>query len=235
VNYVGIDGCKLGWFYVQINSDRSYQLGVVTSIREISKFITPDDIVLLDIPIGLRESGSQERLCDKEARRLLSPKRSSSVFPAPCRPALAEDSYSAGSKVNFERTGRKLSQQSWAISMKIREVDAFMTEMGSSLNIREMHPEVCFWSFNNNSPLDFAKKKKAGFEERMELVRSYYEESDTVVDQAVGRYLRKDVARDDILDALVGAVTAMYPLMSVPYSREYDEKGLPMEIVYAKL
>lgn len=234
MRYFGIDGCKLGWFFVQINSDHSYQIGVMTSIYEIIERARPDDIILLDIPIGLRDSGSEERLCDKEARRLLKPKRSSSVFPAPCRPSLYEDNYSAASQTNFEKTGRRLSQQSWAISAKIREVDEFMVKKGSSVRFREMHPEVCFRSLNDNSPLDFAKKKKPGFDERMTLLRSYYENSDSVVKQAMEKFLRKEVARDDILDALVGAITAMVPLMTVPDSPEYDERGLPMEIVYAE-
>ena len=45
----------------------------------------------------------------------------------------------------------------------------------------------------------------------------------------------KDIARDDILDALVAAVVARHghgKLQSVPNVPQKDPKGLPMEMVY---
>ena len=52
---------------------------------------------------------------------------------------------------------------------------------------------------------------------------------------ALNTYKRKDVAADDILDAMVGAVTAMhYPgIKTLPEEPIKDEEGLAMEIVYA--
>ncbi|MEQ9563370.1 MAG: hypothetical protein RLN69_12685, partial [Woeseiaceae bacterium] len=46
---------------------------------------------------------------------------------------------------------------------------------------------------------------------------------------------RKDLAKDDILDALVGAVTAsFYPSLEVlPHDPVKDDEGVPMEMVYA--
>lgn len=46
-------------------------------------------------------------LCDTAARKALG-KRASSVFPAPCR------------------SGRRLSEQSWALFPKIRQVDEYL-------------------------------------------------------------------------------------------------------------
>src|SRR5262249_23282406 len=46
-------------------------------------------------------------------------------------------------------------------------------------------------------------------------------------------YHRKDVARDDILDALVALVTATLELRTLPEVAEVDTEGLPMEIVYS--
>ena len=46
-------------------------------------------------------------------------------------------------------------------------------------------------------------------------------------------YPRKIVARDDILDALVAAVTGMNELRTVPGNPEVDSCGLPMEMVYS--
>ena len=52
---------------------------------------------------------------------------------------------------------------------------------------------------------------------------------------ALDTYKRKDVAADDILDALVGAVTAMHlpAIKTLPENPVKDEEGLAMEIVYA--
>jgi predicted RNase H-like nuclease len=83
------------------------------------------DTILVDIPIGLRESGQQERLCDPDARRILGPPRSSSVFPVPCRPSLYVREYREASRVIERHTGRRPSRQSWNIAGKIREVFGF--------------------------------------------------------------------------------------------------------------
>jgi predicted RNase H-like nuclease len=235
VNYFGIDGCRSGWFYVQLDDNHNFQIGVLSSIVDLLDIAQSTDIVLLDIPIGLSESGKDERTCDKEARQLLKPKRSSSVFPSPCRPALYADSYSQGSAINYQNTGRKLSQQSWAIASKIKEVDEFVINYPSKVAIREMHPEICFWSLNERLPLDHAKKKKEGFEERLNLLSKHFKPTGAIVEKAMSEFLRKELARDDVLDALVGAVMAMHPLKSIPGTPVFDDKGIRMEMVYAEL
>lgn len=55
------------------------------------------------------------------------------------------------------------------------------------------------------------------------------------IKSAMSKFLRKDLAKDDILDALVLALTAAYPsekLVTFPPNPPYDEKQLRMEIVY---
>jgi len=51
-------------------------------------------------------------------------------------------------------------------------------------------------------------------------------------------YRRSEVARDDIVDALVVAATAAVPdasLRTVPFIPEHDSKRLPMEMVYSTI
>lgn len=52
---------------------------------------------------------------------------------------------------------------------------------------------------------------------------------------ALSKYRRKDVARDDILDALVASITAKLSfqkgLKSIPEIPEKDSQGLPMQVV----
>ena len=57
-----------------------------------------------------------------------------------------------------------------------------------------------------------------------------------VIYYSLRQYARKDVAEDDILDALVAAVTASRKeegLLTIPDNPEFDSEGLPMEMVVA--
>ncbi|GAH18379.1 unnamed protein product, partial [marine sediment metagenome] len=52
---------------------------------------------------------------------------------------------------------------------------------------------------------------------------------------ALDQFLRKDLTRDDILDALVLAVSAGFSsksIKTVPLNPPRDPKGLPMQIVF---
>ena len=99
-----------------------------------------------------------------------------------------------------------------------------------------MHPEVAFWAFNGQSSLTHGKKKAAGSEERLNVLSRLFPQAEDCYEEALNTYRRKDVARDDILDAMVGAVTAIqYPnIKTLPSYPLVDETGLAMEIVYAE-
>jgi predicted RNase H-like nuclease len=189
---------------------------------------------LIDIPIGLRGRNPEERLCDKAARVMLGAGRASSVFPAPSRYVLGCVSYTEASEKNREFTGRRLSQQSWAIVPKIREVDEYLRREPQRGKIHEMHPEICFWALNGQRPMEHNKKKAEGYEQRMILLERILPGVRKIADAALAQYPRKQLARDDILDAIVGAVTAALPgtLHRIPLKPETDERVLPMEIVY---
>lgn len=81
----------------------------------------------------------------------------------------------------------------------------------------------------------YSKKRPRGFSERYAILKKVCPETKAIVDNALERFMRKDLARDDILDAIVLAVSAKLPLSSirtVPSNPLRDTKGLPMEIVY---
>jgi len=233
MNYIGIDGCKKGWFYIGLDDFNNYSFGIIPIFSECQKLIKKAEIVLVDIPIGLREIDTKERLCDLEARKVLGIRRSS-VFPPPSRLVLKHTNYGISSKANFEYTGRQLSKQSFAIMNKINEVDEFVRSTGTQGKIREMHPEVCFWALNGKRPMLYNKKKPEGIRERTLLLHQFHSNTEKVIAEAKTNFLRKDVAVDDIIDALVGAVTAKNKnnLRTLPINPESDEKGLKMEIVY---
>ena len=236
MKYMGIDGCRGGWFYVVIDENGSYSVGIISKIEEVSRWLNDPVAILIDIPIGLQSKGSTERACDLAARQMIKPK-GSSVFPAPARSALAKESYEAGSAENLRCLGRKLSRQTWAIARKIKEVDDFLISKRLGKKIREMHPEVAFCGLNRGVPLLTKKKSREGFDQRIRLLRRFYPNADNVVDAARRKYpLKKELQNDDILDALIGAVTAShYPtLYTLPELVPIDDEGLPMEMVFAK-
>lgn len=231
--YIGIDGCKEGWFYIILSDDESYKYGVLNNIDKLSEIAQKNDIVLIDIPIGLREKEQQERLCDKEARKLLK-KKGPSVFPAPSRLSLNSNNYHTASELNYKYTGRKLSKQSYSIMPKIKDVDDFIQTLDRDYKIREFHPELCFLALNNFIPLKYSKKKKEGQKEREEILVKHLKSAPEIIFQASKQFLRRQVAIDDIVDAMVGAVTATFKelIISAPQKPEIDNKNLKMEIVY---
>ncbi len=234
MNVIGIDGCRRGWVFVQFMGGQEFRWGVVGRLDALRDRIDTSDLTLIDIPIGLKSYGSGERQCDREARKLLG-LRASSVFPAPCRQALNCCDYAEGSAVNQSVTGRKLSVQSWAIVPKISEADCVVRSLLDRRKLREMHPEVCFMALNGGKPMRHNKKKAAGQAERLAVLSRYRPDAEYIFQEVRARWLKKELANDDILDALVGAVVASHPdwLVSLPMSPEDDELSLPMEMVYA--
>jgi len=241
---VGVDGCPAGWFAVRLGDGVQPKMRVFPSITELWAEWQDAELMLIDIPIGLRDGGHQERLCDPVARRLLGQPRGSSVFPAPCWAAAHATDYGeaveinrCATRVNDDTIGRGLSRQCWGICRKIREVNDFLlAHAGIGDRFREVHPEVCFWAFNHGLPMEHGKKTHSGFAERRAVLRGLSPVADTVVDRALVDYRRNTVAKDDILDALVSALTAavgIHNLVSIPANPEFDPRGLRMEMVHS--
>jgi len=90
--FVGVDGCRVGWLAVLLNENSNCKVDVFPDVFSLWNRYKSTLLILIDIPIGLRKRGNEERKCDKKARQLLGHRRSSSVFPAPCRTAI----YAAG-------------------------------------------------------------------------------------------------------------------------------------------
>src|SRR5262245_32877234 len=206
MHVVGADGCKSGWFYVCLSPSQS-SWGVVRTAAELLALEPSPDLVLIDVPIGLRDGGPEERRCDLAARKLLGAKRASSVFRAPCRPAVLATSYAAASETNFLLTGKRLSQQSWRIAAKIAEVDALMrSDPEARRRFREVHPEVLFWSLAGGRAMAFKKSRTAGRAERREILLRAHADVQVIL-SGVGKRAPAGVAWDDVIDALACAVT----------------------------
>jgi len=237
--YVGVDGCKGGWVAIKIS-----EVGKDNEVRLFSDFCSLWDaykeaeLILVDIPIGLPD-GIEGRLCDKKARIHL-PKRKSSVFPVPCRAAVNIDDSEKASLVNEERTGKRLTLQSRGILSKIREVDRFLLSNDAKDNrrqvVREIHPEICFWAINGGEEMKHPKKKQAGSLERERVCRRFSVSNDILEKaQEIQKPPGIKPKKDDILDALIAALTALggaEGLRTIPEAIKRDAKGLTMEMVY---
>ena len=242
--YVGVDGCKAGWIGIGLKDADGYETKVFEQFSELLEHYQEACLVLVDIPIGLPDPGPEPRLCDTEARRNLGRRRGSSVFRVPVREVAYLVSEGA-SRVRVDRRSRTLNSkgigaQSFNIMSKIAEVDAALVNRGEgeSPRVREAHPEVCFWGLNGNVSMSANKKRRAGMDERLSVLQRLEPQTETIYQSALSKYRRREVARDDIIDALVAAVTAKlsclhgYELKTLPESPPTDSKGLPMEMVY---
>lgn len=229
---VGIDGCKDGWFYVQISPDDEFKSGVA---EQLDFFFDRDcqQRILIDVPIGL-PSGESERQCDKEARKLIGSRRSS-VFRVPARAVLpAYNDYDKAKRLSEQETRKSISKTTWSILDKIKEVDDLVRKHGTDA-IREVHPEVCFWAFNGEKELCHSKKTHNGFWKRLDILESVWS---GIEKEIRSMCTNVKVAPDDVLDATVAALTATYDEDSLELLPKQpscpDDCDLPMQIVYAK-
>ena len=235
--YVGADGCRTGWFAVAIDETGGAAHRIFDRVESLWAAHWDSEVILMDIPIGLNSRGKDHRTCDTMARNVLKPFRHSSVFTAPFREALSAGSYEAACRINHGLCGKRLSRQVWNIAGKIKEVDDFLTGHPEAAGmLRETHPEVCFWALNGRRPMAHRKKSAAGAAERIHLLERAYPGAGALYSAALGRYPRRDLSPDDILDAMVNAVTATrleHCEATLPADPPRDALGLPMEMVYA--
>jgi predicted RNase H-like nuclease len=201
------------------------------STEELFAGVDGVDVVTIDIPIGLSDNGS--RLADTEARRLLAPTRSSSVFPAPVRAALAASSWEEACNLSAAACGKRLSKQSFEIVWRIREVDhALRGNEDLASRVREIHPEVCFYFWNGRRPMTHPKRSPEGLAERRALIEA---EFGTVVDSLWRSVPRGVAAVDDLVDAFAAVWTARRIAsgnsVTVPAAPPVDRFGLPMQMV----
>ncbi|MEJ8303411.1 DUF429 domain-containing protein [Saccharibacillus sacchari] len=257
---IGVDGCPGGWIAVVIEGMpgteqlRSPYVAVYPNLSELWRYLSPNaqlDRVLIDIPIGLPEGNAgvlnevEDRNCDRDCRKLLPKRRKSSVFPVPARQALDAEDPSAA---NAAATGRKLSRQTLNILPKIRETDDFLAarlrqDLPVAGFIEESHPELAFLRLNaklDEAPLH-GKKEAEGQLERLDILHEAGV-SRAEIEKGFDLFSRKQMAKDDLLDAAALAVMAhriVSGRTSAKYvtrneRRQFDYDGrLEMNIVYA--
>lgn len=162
--------------------------------------------VFVDMPMGLAEGGT--RLADMEARQFLPSHLKSSIFNTPVRDAVHARVKSVAKSINRKLTGKSLSEQSLGLCSKIREVDACLQadELIRQL-LYEAHPEICFIKCGAKPPA-YTKKDLLGGIERIRVLERFVPDVEGILKAVRAEYPVSRVAADDVLDALVLAVSA---------------------------
>ena len=221
----GVDGCKKGWVMVRRDEQGRFDSPVV---RKCLDELPWTDVVLIDIPIGLPDSGRRD--CDLAARSMLGPRRNA-VFTGARRPLLSMSDYKSANAWGKKQNNLGVSMQMWAILPKVREVDAWIARERNR-TIREGHPELSFCAAAGR-PMAHYKKDKKGQGQRLNVLASFVDKAMVLrwLDQTRG------AAKDDVLDALALCWSAARLALSchriLPSDHPpQDSRGLPMEMVF---
>tara|TARA_B100000575_G_scaffold293397_1_gene304650 strand:- start:60 stop:767 length:708 start_codon:yes stop_codon:yes gene_type:complete len=230
----GIDGCRYGWILISLDKGKEHY-EILKDKAELESVLSDYDRIFIDMPIGLEEE-SYTRQCDLELRKRLGSEYSSSVFSPPIRPALYAPTYAEANMTSYDYTEKKLTLQSWNITPKIRVLDELLTKHeGWQGHVLESHPE---WLFNRlNGGMIFQKKNlKKGIRHRLELLIEESEWAEEFFRIIKEEYRRSEVKEDDIVDAMVLAISAKKSIESglktIPEIPPLDGVGFPMAIHY---
>jgi predicted RNase H-like nuclease len=110
--FVGVDGCRGGWFAVFLTAENDqhseWETGLFPCFSSLINFLRmnygqAELLILIGIPIGLKKGGYRERLSDIGARGILKA-RKSSIFPVPCREAVYAENYEKACEINKKLT-----------------------------------------------------------------------------------------------------------------------------------
>lgn len=206
---------------------------ILRSDEELLNTFNEFDRIFIDMPIGLEEE-EYNRECDMLLRKKLGKEYAPSVFSPPIRSALHAPSYVEANMQSFEITEKKLTVQSWNITPKIRVLDRFLTESPElQEKVLESHPELLF--MNLNGGMIYQKKNtKKGLRHRLDLVKEFEPVAADFFREIKEEYRRNEVEEDDIVDALVLALSAKQSvekgIKTIPDNPPKDSQGLKMAI-----
>jgi predicted RNase H-like nuclease len=218
----GADGCRTGWVVCRRDGDGVLDITVVKTLAEACEGLS---ILAVDMPIGLVDVPRPPRTCEVAARKLL-PGKASSVFPTPCRPALACTTHAEANALS-KTLGVGLPRQTFHLFPKMREVDALMRDNATLCPIvHEAHPELAFARMNGGKPVLSRKRRPEGFAERLGLLARH---GFTWEPRSL-----PGAARDDVLDAMAVCRTALLIAQGTATrlgpEHKRDRDGLPMNI-----
>lgn len=230
----GVDGCPFGWLCITKDLNNGFiNSQIFSSARELFDQNPQPQIFAIDIPIGVPDAESRQ--CDVLARKMLGPKRGTSVFPAPIRSALNSNTRNEADAVTRSVDGRGVSPFSWSLYAKIKAVDNILVnDLELREKVFEIHPELSFMALNNGDPILEPKRESKGESLRRVLVNNSF--GANIFDLFRQQFSAKHVGNDDINDAFAALWTARRIFSGtakvVPDVNEIDSVGLRMGIWY---
>lgn len=223
--FLGVDGCKAGWFAVW-QVDGCLFGEIYSTAEHLWADHLDAECVMVDMPIGLKQDSPRQ--VESAVRQSLGP-RKSSVFPVPCFQAAYATSYDAASEINRQKLGKGLSKQAWFICPRICDLDQLLQANQAARGVfGECHPELAF-AYLNGAPMMDRKKSAAGQSDRLQIVQRFFPGTDAFIDSLMSRFPRKDLQLDDCLDALVLTITATKATLFHD-EPEKGEGGIPIRM-----
>ena len=228
----GVDGCSWGWLAITKELDTGrISWSVHTSTGELFAKHQAEEIIAIDIPIGLAERGA--RICDLKARQLLGTERGHAIFAAPTRPELPADAATDAEVPPAKPEGRKRTWHALRVLRRVMQVDAILRRVPALRErVHEIHPEVSFFFLGGGKPMRHSKESDEGSMERATLLGTVYGRA--VEDVLAARFYIQ-VGVEDVLDAFAALWTAERihnrAHLILPPAPPLDTAGLRMEIV----
>jgi predicted RNase H-like nuclease len=178
----------------------------------------------LHAPVGLLdEYRPGGRTCERDARRLLGPRRGAAIASAPPRAALDARDAAGATKVGG------VSAVVWRLMPKVRETTGEIQPYWQR-TVFEVHPELSFYQLNGDQPMSYSKRLAAGRSERRELLVSKFPGVDRLLDARLA-----SIRDSHLLDAAACLWTARRiaarAVQRLPEDPEWDSQGMRMEIV----
>ncbi|MGV0874269.1 DUF429 domain-containing protein [Mycolicibacterium sp. XJ879] len=193
---LGVDACRAGWVGVELHDAGFADAHFAVRLDDLVARLTDADVVAVDIPLGLVQSG--ERTADRAARAMLG-RRGASVYITPPRPVFDEPDYDAAKRRCKALAGWMPSRQAWGLRAKVLEANR-LYDTGTALH--EVHPELSFQRLGLRFE-DGAKKTWRGQRARLRVLA----QAGVVVPEDLGAEVGQ-VPADDVLDAAAVAWSA---------------------------
>ena len=243
MKYIGVDGCVGGWLSVGLDDRNGYEVKGFMEFVDLLAYFSDARLILIDMPIGLNPDCQRPiRPCDTKARTILNRWGGTgrSVFPAPNR-RLAKKAMGGEVKwlngVVWADTENPVgcpwgavNSQTFSIASATGEVYDVLRDRapGNRPTIREIHPEICFRLLGVKREIRNSKATSEGIQDRIDVLRDCEPLSDNIFENASAKFRNKRAAgNDDILDALVAAVTAKLGCQNVEFELHRLPDGQP--------
>jgi len=233
----GADGCPDGWLVVlshpATNTLRRRTVPDVTALLDLPE---APAVLGVDMVIGCPDRArSGGRRCDQMARQRLGHPRGASVFSPPAYEALQATTYEDAQRRNRASApdAPGLSKQTFHLMPKMRALAERMTPALQE-RVREVHPELAFYTMNGDAAVEASKHSNDGRDTRAALLEA---NGFPDVQAAMEAFADSGVGADDVIDAHAACWTARRIYEGTAErcpprneSAPRNERGLRMEI-----